>query len=427
MKKLLIIILIAPLFVFSQKQEKCGNKHIFNNNPQFKQAVNKTLNNIHNTTKTKKQSDSILRIPVVVHVVYENTTENISDNIILSQINALNRDFRRQNADTTNTRVEFDTIAADTKIEFFLATIDPFGQPTTGITRTPTTETSFIDLTFNLDKVKSALTGGKDAWPVEDYLNIWVCDLSISLFGTSAPFVLGFAYPPAGISNWPPGSTPTNPMFDGVVVHYEVFGENNPLSTLNFGGTTIYADKGRVCVHEVGHYLGLRHIWGDGDCTQDDGIIDTPKSDSQADFQCDFTKNTCIDSPYNFPDMIENYMDYSEEECQNMFTKGQKDIMRTTLETVRLPLVLLNTNTNNLEENTNNIKIFPNPTTRFINIESNQKIEKIEIYTTKGKRVFEQKNNSQKTTIDFNQKEKGLYFLKITNKNQTKTFKQIIN
>ncbi len=120
-------------------------------------------------------------------------------------------------------------------------------------------------------------------------------------------------------------------------------------------------------------------------------------------------------------------MDYSEEECQNMFTKGQKEIMRTTLETVRLPLVLLNTNTNNLEENTNNIKIFPNPTTRFINIESNQKIEKIEIYTTKGKRIFEQKNNSQQTTIDFNQKEKGLYFLKITNKNQTKIFKQIIN
>ena len=90
-------------------------------------------------------------------------------------------------------------------------------------------------------------------------------------------------------------------------------------------------------------------------------------------------------------------------------------------------MVLLNTNTNNLEENTNNIKIFPNPTTRFINIESNQKIEKTEIYTAKGKKVFEQKNNSQKIKIDFNQKEKGIYFLKIINKNQIKTFKQIIN
>ena len=428
MKKFLFTAFFIPVFVFSQTQQKCGNSQYLNKNKNLKTASEQTINDIYETIKIKTQSDTILKIPVVVHVVYENTQENINDSLILNQIEVLNRDYRRQNPDTINTRSVFDSLAVDTKIEFCLATTDPFGQPTSGITRTQTTETSFIDLSFNLDKVKSSTTGGKDAWPVDKYLNIWVCDLSINILGTNAPFVLGFAYPPVGAPNWPPGSTPTNQMFDGVVVHYEVFGENNPLSTLSFSGITITANKGRICVHEVGHYLGLRHIWGDGDCSQDDGILDTPKSDSQSDFQCDFTKNSCLDLPFDFPDMIENYMDYSSEDCQNSFTKGQKNIMRTSLETIRLPLISgsCSGGATNIEKENSFIKVYPNPSNGLININSDIKIEEIEGFSIEGKKLFYYKPNTKNTNINCKKITKGIIFIKIKNKKETILVKQII-
>lgn len=283
--------------------------------------------NEHHTLKgTHATPDTIYRIPVVFHVVYNGGIQNTDYALLESQIEVLNEDYRRRNADTVNTRAIFKDRAADVGFEFFLATIDPDGNPTNGVTRTPTTSTFSF---FNLDAMKSSATGGKDAWDTDEYLNIWVCDLG--------GLVLGFAYPPTGAPNWPAGQGAGSSAEEGVVIHYEIVGRNNPLAS----GQLSIADQGRTAVHEVGHFWGLRHIWGDSgnpftgapdcDITQDDGFSDTPHAGNNSQISgCSFSKNTCsnAESP-DEPDMVENYMDYSTESCQNMFTQQQADLMRS--------------------------------------------------------------------------------------------------
>lgn len=275
---------------------------------------------------TKSIPDTIFRIPVVFHVVYNGAAQNISESLLESQIDVLNEDFQRLNADTNNTRAIFQSRAGNVGFEFFLATIDPDGNPTSGITRTETSTTFSF---FNLDAMKENSSGGKDAWDVENYMNVWVCNLGGA--------VLGFAYPPDIAPNWPNVQGPANPNFQGVVIHHEVVGRNNPLAT----GQLSIADQGRTAVHEVGHFFGLRHIWGDSgnpftgapDCniSEDDGFSDTPHmGNNSQQTGCSFSKNTCTngESP-DEPDMVENYMDYSTETCQNMFTQQQADLMRS--------------------------------------------------------------------------------------------------
>src|SRR5690606_36225125 len=139
------------------------------------------------------------------------------------QIEQLNEAFRRLNADTVNTRSEFLTIVGDTEIEFVLATVDPDGNPTNGITRTSTSQTSFIGVGgLPAEGVKSSGNGGIDPWNQLDYLNIWVCDMSLF----NIPALLGYATPPNNLPHWPPGSSDN--MSDGVVIQYQAFGPNNP-------------------------------------------------------------------------------------------------------------------------------------------------------------------------------------------------------
>lgn len=232
----------------------------------------------------------IITIPVVVHVVYNNDTENISDAQIFSQIAILNEDFRRLNSDADNQWPQ----AADVEIEFCLASLDPDGNPTTGITRTFTNSPSFGSNNF----VKFDLTGGKNAWDSDHYLNIWVCDLND---------ILGYA-------QFPGGSAST----DGIVCHYLAFG--------NTGTATPPFDLGRTATHEVGHWLNLRHIWGDGDCSTDDFVADTPESDGP-NFGCAYDHVSC-----GSLDMIKNYMDYSDDACLTLFTEGQKERMLALFE-----------------------------------------------------------------------------------------------
>lgn len=336
MQKILLLLFISPLLLFSQEIQKCATdhyiQHLETKNPgtidRMQQVfeIAKQRANAQNFTKNNQQEwDTIYRIPVVFHVVYNTPQQNISDELILSQLEILNRDFRRINEDTANTRAIFKERAIDAGIEFHLATIDPQGSPTTGITRTITDETSFELDFFNpdaIDNIKDSITGGKNAWDTDKYLNIWIGNLGNAL--------LGFAYPPEAAPNWPEDMTADNPDVWGVVLNHRVVGEGNSLALPD-------ADEGRAAVHEVGHYLGLRHIWGDGplailgvpDCDADDGIDDTPNAGTNSQGACDFNKNTCPDDPE--PDMVENYMDYSTEACQNSFTRGQVEIMRSML------------------------------------------------------------------------------------------------
>jgi len=304
----------------------------------------------------------VATIPVVFHVVYKNAAQNIADSNLFRQIDVLNECFRKQNANFSQTRPIFDTIAADVDIEFCLATIDPSGAPTTGITRTQAPAGTFFDPLLGFDNVKANATGGKDPWPNDQYLNVWVCDMSF----LGIPFVLGYATFPGG-----------DPLKDGVVIQHNFIGFIS-------NGTT--SNAGRTTVHEVGHWLGLRHIWGDGQgsaplCDSTDYVDDTPNADTASQQTC-VIKNSCSnESPYwtlagiDPPDMIENYMDYSYDNCMTMFTNGQKARMLGFLNTVRSGLLISPgcATTGIVELASTEISIFPNPTQEFLHVETSTK------------------------------------------------------
>ncbi|WBM75189.1 M43 family zinc metalloprotease [Saprospira grandis] len=272
----------------------CHAMDVLQQQQQANPAVEQRMRSIEQHTQNfirsgqANSSRSVITIPVVVHVVYNTTAQNISDAQILSQIQVLNEDFRRTNSDADNKWAQ----AADTEIEFCLATVDPNGNATTGITRTYTSVSSFS----TNDAMKYSSQGGKDAWPTDQYLNMWVCNISGG--------ILGYAQFPGS------GDFAT----DGVVMGYKYFG--------TVGQATAPFDGGRTATHEVGHWLNLRHIWGDGACGQDDFVGDTPESDA-ANYGCDAGHRSCGSA-----DMVENYMDYSDDACMNLFTAGQKARMQ---------------------------------------------------------------------------------------------------
>ncbi|MFH1320191.1 MAG: gliding motility-associated C-terminal domain-containing protein [Bacteroidota bacterium] len=208
-------------------------------------------------------------------------------------MDVLNEDFRRLNADTVNTDSDWLGVAADCDVEFCLAVRDPGGNPTTGITRTASSHGAF---TTNND-VKYDSQGGKNAWPRDDYLNFWICNFSGGL--------LGYAQFPGG-----PAAT------DGVVCLYTSIGK--PPDNPNPGPYNL----GRTATHEVGHWVNLRHIWGDAPCGTDDFIGDTPESDA-ANYSCPKGHVSC-----GTKDMVENYMDYTDDDCMNIYTQGQTTRMR---------------------------------------------------------------------------------------------------
>ena len=256
---------------------------------------------------------NVIRIPVVVHVVYNTAEENISDAQIQSQITVLNQDFRKLNADVANTPGAFAALAGDAQIEFCLASVDPNGNATNGILRVPTSATSFS----TNNTVKSASSGGSNAWNASRYLNMWVCDISGS--------ILGYA-------QFPGGSAST----DGVVIDYLYFGTT--------GTATPPFNKGRTATHEVGHWLNLFHIWGDDGtgCTGSDQVSDTPNAGGP-NYGCPaFPKVSCSNGPNG--DMFMNYMDYTDDACMFMFSNAQITRMRALFATGGARASLLTSN-----------------------------------------------------------------------------------
>ncbi|MBC7865942.1 MAG: zinc metalloprotease, partial [Gloeobacteraceae cyanobacterium ES-bin-316] len=241
-------------------------------------------------------SNEIITIPVVVHVLFNSAEQNISVAQVLSQINVLNSDFRFLNSDKSLIPEAFKSAAADARIMFCLAKVDANGRSTNGIDRKYSSKAYFMAD----DGMKFKAQGGADAWDSKRYLNIWVC----RLFGRT----LGYATPPGG-----------DATKDGVVISYNVFGtQGNVRSDFN---------KGRTATHEVAHWLGLKHIWGDDYCG-DDGIGDTPPQKSY-NFNCPAFPRISNCAPGTTGDMFMNYMDLTSDACMNMFTTGQKNKMRS--------------------------------------------------------------------------------------------------
>ena len=242
----------------------------------------------------------ITTIPVVVHVVHNSASENISATQIKSQIAVLNKDYMAKNPDKSKVPSVWKGLVADGGIQFALAKKDPKGKPTTGITRTKTKRTSF----GTDDGVKSTARGGINAWPTRRYLNIWVCTLAGGL--------LGYAQFPGG-----PAKT------DGAVILNTAFGTK--------GTATPPFNLGRTATHEIGHWLNLRHIWGDTeDCSGSDFVADTPNAEGPNYGKPKFPHVSCNNGPNG--DMFMNYMDYVDDEAMFMYTTQQVARMTAALE-----------------------------------------------------------------------------------------------
>ena len=290
-------LLMISVLSSSAQQRVCGTMDYLENQLQSNPNLRYSMQVIERQTADNLKGaghrlDRDIVIPVVVHVVYATGDQNISDAQIFSQLQVLNQDFRRQNPDQNQTPAEWAPVAVDTRISFRLANYDPQGRVTTGITRTRTNVQEFF---VQSNGVKYSSMGGVDAWPTDKYLNIWVCNLGMG--------VLGYSQFPGG-----PAAT------DGVVIGYKFLGTT--------GLVRAPFDGGRTCTHEVGHWLNLRHIWGDGPCSVDDHVADTPPADRPTQ-GCPAFRSAC-----NGPVMTSNFMDYTNDECMNLFTFGQADRMQ---------------------------------------------------------------------------------------------------
>ncbi len=306
---LIFILLFLGALSAQERKRSCGiieHMHFLGqSNPGVYRDIDNTDEFIQRQREVRREFpqtlvDQVRVIPVVVHIIFKTSEQNISDPQIHSQLRVLNEDFQRKaNTRGHNTHPS----GANTNIEFRLAQVDPNGNSTTGITRTQTNTTSFSAD----DAMKFDSRGGKDAWDTTRYVNMWVANLGDDL--------LGYAQFPGG-----PEDT------DGVVMLFSSFGDT--------GQVRPPFHLGRTTTHEVGHYLGLRHIWGDGPCFVDDGINDTPRSDSPNFGSPQHPLIKCGQD-----NMFENYMDYSDDGAMNIFTRDQSEKMNATLDTFRSGLI----------------------------------------------------------------------------------------
>lgn len=339
---------------------------------------------LEQTNHPNAQQRTQLIIPVVIHIVWRTWSENISDEIIASQLEALNRDFNAQNADQDLVPSEFRDRIADIGISFCLASETPTGQFTNGILRVMTSiENAGIHEGLCYDSL-----GGSSAWDTDRYLNIWVA--------STGGYVSGYgSYPGLSI-----------PEKTGVVIDPKYFGLNqHPKYGL-----------GRTLAHEIGHYFGLNHIWSnDPECTKDDGIADTPMQMYQHIGCPKYPQSSCTDS-----DMYMNFMDYVDDPCMLMFTKGQKDKIWATIQTHR-PLLLSNEVEvhclQNADQAGDDFQISPNPVESMLTItflDQHISLTKIEIFNIYGRLVIQQNSIiDAQYTLDIGSLDPGIYCINI--------------
>lgn len=346
-------------------------------------------------TTATTTAPTLITIPVVVHVIYNTNAENISDAQIESQIAVLNRDYQKLNPDTAKIPSYFKALTADIGLNFILAGIDTNGNATTGIVRTHTEVTAF---SIN-DDMKSSSTGGDDPWNADQYLNIYVCNLTSGTLGYSS--IVG-------------GSKDV----DGVVVQYTAFG--------TMGSAQAPFNLGRTCTHEIGHWFNLIHTWGDAYCGNDQ-VADTPPQSAATYGNPSGIIISCDNTPNG--NMYMNYMDFTDDAGMHMFTNGQRDRMLALFEPggARYPVLSSPAATAPPGEpvavttaavQVTLASLYPNPTYSSISVsltDLSQIGSLMEVYNQVGQLVMATRITQSTTQINVTGLSGGIYFVHIGN------------
>ncbi len=405
MKKILLPLMALFFFsvAISQSSNRCGSneaiKQQMSLDPGYAKKVNELLKNKGNYSRAAQKgrppSQNSITIPVVVHVLYNTSAQDISDAQVQSQIDVLNEDFSATNSDYNNYDAGYGAVKGDMEINFCLVQVIH-------------KQTKHKSFGLN-DNMKFNQKGGSDAVDPMHIFNIWVCDLGDKL--------LGYAYYP-GI----------NPEKFGVVCHTNAFGKGEQYSLF-----TDY-DLGRTTTHEVGHALGLAHIWGDRTCGSDE-VDDTPLHNTY-NFGCpeEGHLSTCTGTPL---EMWMNYMDYTDDRCMYFFSDGQvaranffldtdpqlNSIINSacvnTRQTNNAITTASNNNFNSSREKFNSMLLYPTLTSGQLNLSVNSPVEgkaEINIYDQAGalmirRQLFIADKSLQQ--IDVSKLANGIYFLEL--------------
>ena len=344
-----------------------------------------------------------LTVPVVVHIVYEEELQNVSDDLIYTMIDLLNADFTSKNLDISKVPQNFKSSIGNPRLEFCLASIDPSGESTNGIIRYQTVFLPGIsEMSDGRFRLFHTSLGGADTWDTDLYLNIYITPLPNS--------ILGFAIFPESRDIG---------KEDGVCIDYK---------EVKFGETTSSNRQklGRTLTHEVGHWLGLRHIWGEleGSCIVDDEIDDTPP---QA-----FPYYGCPEGEKTSCDHVNahmNYMDYTNDQCMYYFSNGQVEVMRKVLTEFRPLIGQLNLCGPDAQHVGREFKLYPNPFNEIINIEiietAGKEVE-ILVFEISGKLVLEKKVNSTGLIrLPTSQLGQGFYVIQVREGENIYTYKTL--
>ncbi len=372
------------------------------------EALNQSLQNLPFPTSAQPRQE--ITIPVVVHILYSTEAENIPDQQIYAQIDVINEDFRLLNENVQNIPDEFKPFAVDTEIEFCLASIGPDGVPTTGINRIQTEVDCIARIATSVQGNRSQLfyssIGGSDAWDTERYLNIWV--------GNTCGDFLGLATSIA-VPDYQPEE-------DGIVIDYNYFGNN-----CNSDFSAPY-NLGRTATHEIGHFLGLLHPWGNCESDDSDFISDTPSQDAPY-YGCpSYPQISCGSS-----DMYMNFMNYSDDVCMALFTAGQKERMLAALAGPRAGLTesvgcaLLDPI---VPFGRDAISLYPNPAENCIHIDFDADIPgdiQVQMLDAAGQEIYYTIESSRNfRPIDATNLPNGIYFVSFRAAKQTITKKIMV-
>jgi hypothetical protein len=398
--------LLATTFV--PAQERCSSSSYFQKIRLQHPEITGKLSQISQSARRIQQSNissnllstnapAEILIPVVVHVVYNSNAENISDDQIKSQIEALNDDFNKTNLDFANVPAAFRSLAGESNIRFVLAKSDPDGRATTGIIRKQSNNRMWTDD----DHIKFDAYGGSNAWDADSYLNIWT--------GSMVGGLLGYASFPGGPADK-----------DGVVIRSDVFGTRGKLAAP--------FNKGRTATHEIGHWLNLKHLWGDITCG-DDEVFDTPVQRSHNTGCPSFPRINAGCANGANGDMFMNFMDFTNDACMGLFTIGQAFMMRSMFEEGMPREKILKSKGLNEPWNasapvnaaplsTGKMLLFPNPvSSSTITVEAVDELnwigQEYKVYNTAGQVLLSGKMSQAKQIVNISRLSAGIYYFKI--------------